>query len=123
MRASPAPTPGEALLAVETSGEVCSVAALRGQALMAEHRFRHGMHLSEHLIGHIDAVLRESEMTLADVRAFAVGMGKLKVTVLGGAELLARAAGQPIDGVVLDAGSPSSYLLSLERCRALAGVV
>ena len=103
MRSSPAPAPGEALLAVETSGDVCSVAALRGQALMAEHRFRHGMHLSEHLIGHIDAVLREAGMTLADVRAFAVGIGPgsftgTRIAVMT-MKTLAFVTGQPIFGV------------------------
>lgn len=63
------------LLAVETSGDICGVAVLRNGVFVAEHTFRHGMHLSEHLIGHIDSVLKDADAVLADVSAFAVGIG------------------------------------------------
>src|SRR5579871_1570751 len=65
----------EVLLAMETSGDVCSVAVFREGRFVAEHTFRHGMHLSERLMGHVDAVLRDGDVTLAHVTAFAVGIG------------------------------------------------
>jgi tRNA threonylcarbamoyladenosine biosynthesis protein TsaB len=71
----PAVTDLDLWLALETSGDVCSVAVQRGETFLAEHIFRHGMHLSERLIGHIDSVLRDADATLPDVTAFAVGIG------------------------------------------------
>lgn len=71
----PAVTNAELWLALETSGDVCSVAVQRGETFLAEHIFRHGMHLSERLIGHIDAVLHDADAALPDVTAYAVGVG------------------------------------------------
>ncbi len=62
-------------LAMDTSGNVCSVAALRNGQLCSEHTFRHGMHLSEDLIAHVEAVLRDAECELTDVEIYAVGIG------------------------------------------------
>jgi tRNA threonylcarbamoyladenosine biosynthesis protein TsaB len=98
-------TPGKAdvLLAMETSGDVCSVAVMREGRLFAEHIFRHGMHLSEHLTGHIDAVLREAECQLAEISAFAVGIGPgsftgTRIGVMT-VKTLATVLGVPIYGV------------------------
>ena len=63
------------VLAIETSGDICGVAVLRNGELIAEHTFRHGMHLSERLIGHIDGVLEESSASLEALDIIAVGIG------------------------------------------------
>ncbi len=63
------------LLTMDTTGDVCGVAVLRDGVFVAEHTFRHGMHLSERLMGHLDAVLRDADATLSDVHTFAVGIG------------------------------------------------
>ena len=63
------------VLAMDTSGDICSIAILRGGALMAEHAFRHEMHLSERLIGNVDGLLRGMGATLDSIEAFAVGLG------------------------------------------------
>jgi tRNA threonylcarbamoyladenosine biosynthesis protein TsaB len=63
------------LLALETSGDVCGIALNRDGQLLSEHTFRHGMHLSERLMGEVDAVLRTNGAVLADIAAFAVGVG------------------------------------------------
>ena len=63
------------ILAIETSGDVCGTAALRNGELISEHSFRHGMHLSERLIGHIDDVLAEAEAKLDELEMIAVGIG------------------------------------------------
>jgi tRNA threonylcarbamoyladenosine biosynthesis protein TsaB len=68
-------TPSEILLAMETSGDVCSVAVLRNGLFTAEHTFRHGMHLSERLMTHLEQVLQDADTTLEQVGAFAVGIG------------------------------------------------
>lgn len=67
--------PMELILAMDTSGDVCSVATLRKGSLVSEHTFRHGMHLSERLLDHVHEVLRDAEGTPEDVTAFAVGLG------------------------------------------------
>src|ERR1051326_1892282 len=67
--------PPEILLAMETSVDVCGAAVFRNGLLAAEHTFRHGMHLSERLMAHLDAVLKEADATLEQVEAFAVGIG------------------------------------------------
>lgn len=63
------------VLAIETSGDVCSVASLRSGLLVSEHIFRHGMHLSERLLEHVDAVLSDADAQPEDVDLFAVGLG------------------------------------------------
>jgi len=63
------------MLAMDTSGDVCSVAALRRGEIRSEHLFRHEMHLSETLMTHLDQVLHEAGCVLADVEAYAVGIG------------------------------------------------
>jgi hypothetical protein len=60
-------TPSEILLAMETSGDVCSVAVLRNGLFTAEHTFRHGMHLSERLMTHLEQVLQDADTTLEQV--------------------------------------------------------
>ncbi|MCS6777462.1 MAG: tRNA (adenosine(37)-N6)-threonylcarbamoyltransferase complex dimerization subunit type 1 TsaB [Chloroherpetonaceae bacterium] len=67
--------PGEYLLAMDTSGDVCSVALLRSGQLVVEHAFQHAMHLSEHLLDVVDTVLHAAGITLSQVNVFAVGVG------------------------------------------------
>lgn len=63
------------LLALETSGEVCGLALTRNGLLLSECRFRHEMHLSERILGEMDAILKGSGLTLSEVEAFGVGIG------------------------------------------------
>src|SRR4051794_40991599 len=63
------------ILAMDTSGDVCSVAVFRLGRLQAELAFRHEMHLSERLIAHVDLLLKETSARLADVDCFVVGRG------------------------------------------------
>ncbi|HZO90949.1 MAG TPA: tRNA (adenosine(37)-N6)-threonylcarbamoyltransferase complex dimerization subunit type 1 TsaB [Chthonomonadaceae bacterium] len=110
---APAKPPEGLLLALETSGDVCGVAVQRGRQFLSEHRFRHGMHLSERLMGHIDAVLADAEATLDDVTAFAVGIGPgsftgTRIGVMT-AKTFAAVTGQPIVGVVGLAALAAEY--------------
>ena len=66
---------GDLLLALDTSGDVCSVALLRGGQLVSEHTFLHRMHLSERLLDHFSAVLGDANASLDDVAAFGIGIG------------------------------------------------
>ena len=65
----------ELMLAMDTTGDVCSVAVFRAGRLHAELAFRHEMHLSERLISHVDFLLGQIGATLAEVGVFAVGIG------------------------------------------------
>jgi len=60
---------------MDTSGDVCSVALFRKGQFHAELAFRHEMHLSERLIGHVDLLLKEIGAELSEVDCFAVGVG------------------------------------------------
>ena len=66
---------GKWILALETSGDTCGIALLRGEKLISEHTFRHEMRLSEHLIAFTDRLLRDAECEIAEIDLFAVGIG------------------------------------------------
>lgn len=63
------------LLALETTGDVCSISAIRGGRPVAELTFAHEMQLSTRLIPFIDHVLRTAGWGMAEIDAFAVGLG------------------------------------------------
>lgn len=71
----PPSTDLELVLAMDTSGDVCSVAVVRAGLLISEHTFRHGMHLSERLLDHVTAVLSDADAKPEDVELFVVGVG------------------------------------------------
>ena len=94
----------EYLLAIETSGDVCSIALLENGKLRVETTFRHGMHLSERLISIITSLLTEAGISLAQVDAFAVGIGPgsftgIRIGVMT-AKTLADTLGKPLYGIV-----------------------
>jgi tRNA threonylcarbamoyladenosine biosynthesis protein TsaB len=63
------------LLAMDTSGDICSIALFRAGRLSAEFSFRHEMHLSERLIGQVDALLSTLGGKIGEVDCYAVGVG------------------------------------------------
>ena len=63
------------ILAIDTSGETCSVAVSDGPVCRAEYRFRHERHLIERVPVIVQSVLTDTGVTLADIEAFAVGLG------------------------------------------------
>jgi tRNA threonylcarbamoyladenosine biosynthesis protein TsaB len=90
-------------LALETSGEICSVALFDGDRERITYAFRHERHLSERLPGIIEFVLADGRTTLQEVEAFAVGLGpgsftgvRIGVTM---AKAFAWALGKPLVGV------------------------
>ena len=94
----------EHLLAIETSGDVCSVALLENGKLRVETIFRHGMHLSERLISIISTLLTEAGITLSQIDAFAVGIGPgsftgIRIGVMT-AKTLADTLAKPLFGIV-----------------------
>lgn len=96
------------ILAIETTGDLCSIALRDSAGLLAERVFRHRMHLSERLIGDVDAVLKDGGVVLDSLDGFAVGIGpgsftgvRLGVMTV---KTWADALGKPVAGVnALDA--------------------
>jgi len=96
------------LLAVETSTLTGGVAVLDGGAVVAESRVSVAVTHGERLMAAIDGVLRAARWQLADVEAFAVGLGPGSFTGLriglSTVKGLAFATGRPVAGVpTLDA--------------------
>lgn len=101
------------LLSIETSGDVCSVAVTRAGQFLAEHAFRHGMHLSERLLDHVEAALREADAVLEDVSAFVAGIGPgsftgTRIGVMT-VKTLAMVSGKPCAGVCGLEGLAAEY--------------
>lgn len=117
------------LLALDTSGDICSVAVHSDGRLISEHTFRHGMHLSERLLEHVEAVLRDADTSLQHVSALAVGVGPgsftgTRIGVMT-AKTWAAVLQKPLYGIgSLDAiaftycGVGETYALPLLPCRA-----
>lgn len=91
------------LLALETTGDICSVAAVQAGKTAAALTFAHGMQLSTRLIPFIDYVLQAAGWSLGEVDAFAVGLGPgsftgTRVGVMT-AKTFAQVYAKPIVGV------------------------
>jgi tRNA threonylcarbamoyladenosine biosynthesis protein TsaB len=63
------------ILALDTSGERCSVAVARDGVLLAEYNFLHQRHLTERLPAIVTALLQDCGITLKDITHFVVGIG------------------------------------------------
>lgn len=116
------------ILAVETSADLCSLAIRDRQGTLVERAFRHRMHLSERLIGDVDALLADAGATLEEVEGFAVGIGPgsftgVRIGVMT-VKTWAHVLGRPVCGVsALEAvaaeyaGISDTVIVSLIRAR------
>ena len=91
------------ILALETGGELASVALLAGLDLVAERAFRHRMSLSRDLMPAVDALLAQAQVAWDEIEAVAVGLGPgsytgLRIGVVT-AKGLAWASGRPVLGI------------------------
>jgi tRNA threonylcarbamoyladenosine biosynthesis protein TsaB len=90
------------LLAIETSADFCSVAAMRGETMFFRHE-KAGQRQAEMILGFVEAVLAEAQLALEDVGAIAYGAGPGSFTGLriacGVTQGLALARGIPVIGV------------------------
>jgi tRNA threonylcarbamoyladenosine biosynthesis protein TsaB len=91
------------ILAMETGGDLASLALLDGVDVVAERAFRHRMSLSRDLLPAIDQLLAAAEVPWAAVEAVAVGLGPGSYTGLRiglvTAKSLAWAADRPVVGI------------------------
>lgn len=118
---------GVNILALETTGELCSVAIRDERGTLVERVFRHRMHLSERLIGDVDTALVDSGLTLDEISGFAVGLGpgsftgiRIGVTtVKTWARLLRKpAVGIPsLDAIAFSQGMTDGLIVPLIRAR------
>lgn len=63
------------ILALDTSGEICSVAVAKDNEVRTVYDFRHERHLSERLHGIVEFVLHDAGYTFQMIDAIAVGLG------------------------------------------------
>ncbi len=91
------------VLAIETSGDLCSVAVVEGTAPVAELRFRHRMDLARRLAPAIRRLLELAELGLPDLEGVAVSLGPGSFTGLRigvtTAKTLAWSLGLPVAGI------------------------
>ncbi len=122
------------ILALDTSGETCSVAVADGAVIRAEYVFRHERRLIERLPRTVQFVLMDAGLAMSDVDAFAVGLGpgsftgvRVGVTF---AKVWAMATGKPVVGVSsLDAlampyitsGAPRIMIAPTRKIESVVG--
>jgi tRNA threonylcarbamoyladenosine biosynthesis protein TsaB len=120
------------ILAVETSGDVCSVALADGHGLVGERRFRHDMRLLQRLVPEAEDLLAASGAGVADVGAFAASLGPGSLTGLriGVATVNAWAAvtqrpaiGVPTLEAVAREASPGTGVAVVAAVRSRYGTV
>ena len=91
------------ILAVDTSSAVAGCAVVDGEKLVCEHILNNKLTHSQTLMPMIDAVLRESELTAADIDIFAAVTGPGSFTGLrigvSAVKALAHACNKPCVGV------------------------
>jgi tRNA threonylcarbamoyladenosine biosynthesis protein TsaB len=91
------------ILAMQTGGELASLAVLDGMDVAAEIAFRHHMQLSRDLLPEVDALLKRVPAGWEDVDAVAVALGPgsftgARIGVVT-AKSLAWASGRPVLGI------------------------
>ena len=95
-------------LAIDTSGEICTLAIGRDRELVSERRFHHKMSLLRRVLPNVDQMLADSGFATSDLDAIIVALGpgsftglRIGVTI---AKSLAYSLSKPIVGVgTLDA--------------------
>jgi len=91
------------LLAIETSGDPCSVAVSKDGVVIAETRFEHERRLAERLPEMIEATCLEARVDLPDVSVLAAGIGPGSFTGVRVAVATTKAwawgSGLPVIGV------------------------
>jgi tRNA threonylcarbamoyladenosine biosynthesis protein TsaB len=121
------------ILAIDTSGEVCSLCLTEDFHLRSEYSFRHERHLTERLPSIVTFLLNDAGVMLADVDVFAVGLGpgsftgvrvgvtmakvwaetfQKRIVGVSSLDTLARAAGGTASGVVAVAPSRKNELIA-----------
>jgi tRNA threonylcarbamoyladenosine biosynthesis protein TsaB len=106
------------ILAMETGGELASLALLDDMEVVAEVAFRHRMQLSRNLLPEIEALLERVQVGWEAVEAVAVGLGPgsftgLRIGVVT-AKALAWASQRPVLGIASLSALVAPYEVSPE---------
>jgi tRNA threonylcarbamoyladenosine biosynthesis protein TsaB len=113
---------GMLILALDTSGDMCSVALARGDGTVRSvFSFQHERRLSERLPGAITFVLNDAQTTLADVDALAVGLGPGSFTGVRVGVTMAKTLAQALDRPVVGVCSLAALAAPLLPLLAAAG--
>jgi tRNA threonylcarbamoyladenosine biosynthesis protein TsaB len=116
------------ILALETSGDLCSIAVRDAQGTLVERAFRHRMHLSERLIDDVNEALKDAGTTLGDLTGLAVDVGPGSFTGIRIGVMLVKTWAdtlkKPVVGVTAFdalaeeyAGTLEGYVIPLIRAR------
>lgn len=100
---------GEILLAIETTGDVCSFALLRDGRLQAEYLFRHELHLSEKLPTILEWLYTEIGARLEQTAAFAVDIGPGSFTGTRIGVMTCKAFADVFDRAIYGVGSLEAF--------------
>ena len=103
------------ILALDTSGDVCSVAVNDDAQTLAEYTFRHERRLTERLPGVIQFVLRDAGYTIKDVQGIAVGIGPGSFTGVRVGVTMAKAFALALDCPIIGVSSLDAVAASLSR--------
>ncbi len=93
------------ILAIDTSGDTCSVSVSDGLVCRAEYRFRHERRLIERVPGIVQLLLTDTGLTLSDIEAFAVGLGPGSFTGVRVGVTLAKVWAMTLDKPVVGVSS------------------
>ncbi|MBC8136852.1 MAG: tRNA (adenosine(37)-N6)-threonylcarbamoyltransferase complex dimerization subunit type 1 TsaB [Fibrella sp.] len=93
------------ILAIDTSGETCSIAISDDSVCRVEYNFRHERRLIERIPGIVQSVLTDTGLTLSDIEAFAVGLGPGSFTGVRVGVTLAKVWSMTLDKPVVGVSS------------------
>ncbi|GAB4454797.1 MAG: tRNA (adenosine(37)-N6)-threonylcarbamoyltransferase complex dimerization subunit type 1 TsaB [Armatimonadaceae bacterium] len=112
------------ILALETSGEICSVALSEGPELLSVLRFRHERRLSERMPILVDALLKDRQVALTDIQGIAVGRGPGSFTGVRVAVTMAKVWGLALEVPVIGVSSLDALVepYAPMACGAVAAV-
>jgi len=112
------------ILALDTSGDTCSVAISDGTVCRVEYTFRHERHLTERLPGIIEFLLQDARVALTDIEAFAVGRGSGSFTGVRVGVTMAKVWAMTLEKPVVGVSSLDALVEQYQRfqrpCIAVA---
>jgi tRNA threonylcarbamoyladenosine biosynthesis protein TsaB len=111
------------ILALDTSGDICSVAVSDDSRERASYHFRHERRLSERLSAIVSFVLRDAGASLRDVETFAVGLGPGSFTGVRVGVTMAKTFAFALNRPVVGISSLDALAEPLARLGAVAPAV
>lgn len=101
------------ILSLDTSADICSVALFDSERELVTYRFRHERRLSERLPSVVEFLLLDANTTLANVEAFAVGLGPGSFTGVRVGVTLAKTWAQVLERPLIGVSSLDALAMAL----------